>query len=113
MNYILLMINVLFLVFGQYLWKVGMTKIGTWGPGTILDLIKSPYIIGGGLVYVFATLIWLFILTRMPFSIAYPFQSLAYVFGIVMGYLVFKEAVTPTQWVGAAVIVLGVYLIAK
>lgn len=113
MNYILLILNVLLLVSGQLLWKTGMDRIGDWGPGTIISLIKSPYIIGGGVVYVVATLLWLFILSRMPFSIAYPFQSLAYVIGIVMGYYLFKEVVTPTQWVGAAIIVMGVYLIAK
>ena len=113
MNYILLIINILLLVSGQLLWKVGMEKIGTWGAGTLLDLIKSPYIIGGGLIYVLATVIWLYILTKIPFSIAYPFQSLAYVLGIFMGFLVFKEVVTPTQWMGAAVLVFGVYLIAR
>lgn len=113
MNYILLVINILLLLSGQMLWKVGMTQIGEWGAGTIISLMKSPYIIGGGVIYVFATLIWLYILTKMPFSVAYPFQSLAYVGGILMGYAIFKEVVTPIQWAGALAIVFGVFLIAK
>ncbi|OZU88379.1 hypothetical protein CIL03_12075 [Virgibacillus indicus] len=113
MNYILLIINILFLVSGQMLWKTGMSQIGPWGAGTLIDVIKSPYIIGGGMIYVFATVLWLYILTKMPFSIAYPFQSLAYVLGVFIGFAIFKETVTPTQWAGAAVIVFGVYLIAR
>lgn len=113
MNYILMLCNILLLAGGQFLWKIGMTKIGTWTPGTILDVIRSPYIIGGGIVYVLATVLWLFILTRMPLSIAYPFQSLAYVIGIFLGFSVFNETVTPTQWLGAAIMVFGVYLIAR
>ncbi|MBT2216055.1 EamA family transporter [Virgibacillus dakarensis] len=113
MNYLLLVLNILLLVSGQMLWKVGMQQIGTMGIGTISEVIRSPYIIAGGLIYVLATGLWLYILSRMPFSIAYPFQSLAYVLGVVIGYVIFKEVVTPTQWVGAAVIVFGVYLIAR
>ncbi|MGM0941828.1 MAG: EamA family transporter [Bacillota bacterium] len=113
MNYLLLVLNIMLLVSGQMLWKVGMQQIGTMVFGTIIQVIKSPYIIGGGLIYVLATGLWLYILSRMPFSVAYPFQSLAYVLGVVIGYVIFKEVVTPSQWVGAAVIVLGVYLIAR
>lgn len=114
MNYILLVINILLLVSGQMLWKVGMEKIGSdWGLNTIIELIKSPYIVGGGVIYVVATVLWLYILGKMPFSVAYPFQSLAYVLGMVLGYAIFKEVVTPTQWFGAAIIILGVYFIAR
>lgn len=113
MNYILLVINILLLVSGQMLWKAGMSQIGEITLGSIWQVVKSPYIIGGGIIYVFATGLWLFILSRMPFSIAYPFQSLAYVIGVVIGYFIFKEVVTPTQWIGAVIIVFGVYLIAR
>ncbi|MCG3418009.1 EamA family transporter [Oceanobacillus sp. M65] len=113
MNYILLVINILLLVSGQMLWKTGMAHLSPVGLHTILHVVKSPYIIGGGLIYVLATGIWLYLLTRMPFSIAYPFQSLAYVLGIFIGFALFKETVTPIQWAGAAVIVFGVYLIAR
>jgi drug/metabolite transporter (DMT)-like permease len=113
MNYILLIINILFLVCGQIMWKAAMNDIGPWGAGTLLTVIKSPLVIGGGLIYAAATFLWLFILSRMPFSIAYPFQSLAYVIGVGLGFFIFKEVVTLTQWLGAAIIVVGVYLIAK
>lgn len=113
MNYLLLIINIILLVSGQMLWKVGVAKIGIMGTGNIISIIKSPYIIGGGIIYVFATGVWLYVLSRMPFSIAYPFQSLAYVLGVFIGFFIFKEVVTPIQWVGAVVIVFGVYLIAR
>ena len=113
MNYMLLVFNVFLLVGGQLLWEKGMDLIGPWHSGILLQLIKSPYILGGGLIYIFATVLWLYILTKLPFSIAYPFQSLAYVIGIFAGFLLFKETVNLVQWIGAAAIVFGVFLIAR
>lgn len=113
MIYLLLFINVCLLVTGQMLWKVGASSINEWGAATILYLLRSPFFIGGGLLYVIATFIWLYIISKMPFSVAYPLQSLSYVLGVIAAYFIFKEQVEVTQWVGVFVIVVGVYLIAK
>jgi drug/metabolite transporter (DMT)-like permease len=113
MVYVLLLVNVCLLVGGQMLWKVGASSINEWGVGTIFYLLRSPFFIGGGLLYVIATFIWMYIISKMPFSVAYPMQSLSYVLGVIMAFLIFKEQVSLTQWLGIVVIVLGVYLIAK
>lgn len=113
MPYLLLIMNVLLLVSGQMLWKIGAAPISTWSASTIIYLIKSPYFIGGGMLYVIATFIWMYVISKMPFSIAYPFQSLSYVLGVLAAYFLFKEQVAPNQWIGLVVIIIGVYLIAK
>jgi drug/metabolite transporter (DMT)-like permease len=111
--YLLLMLNVVLLVSGQMLWKVGASSINGWSINTIFYLLRSPHFIGGGLLYVFATFIWMYIISKMPFSVAYPIQSLSYALGVIMAYFVFKEHVDLHQWLGVVVIILGVYLIAK
>jgi drug/metabolite transporter (DMT)-like permease len=113
MTYFLLLINVFLLVGGQMLWKVGASSINEWGVGTIFYLLRSPFFIGGGLLYVIATFIWMYVISKMPFSVAYPIQSLSYALGVIMAYFLFKEQVDLTQWLGVLVIIFGVYLIAK
>jgi drug/metabolite transporter (DMT)-like permease len=113
MIYFLLLVNVLLLVSGQMLWKVGASSINEWGIQTIFYLLRSPSFIGGGLLYVVATFIWMYIISKMPFSVAYPVQSLSYALGVICAYFIFKEQVQVTQWLGVIVIIFGVYLIAK
>lgn len=112
-GYLLLLCNMMLLITGQILWKIGVKNIDQWNITTINILMKSPYILGGCFLYVIATALWLYILSKMPFSIAYPFQSLNYVLGVLLAYLLFKETIGLTQWLGTLVIVFGVYLIAK
>lgn len=113
MVYLLLLCNVLLLVSGQVLWKIAVTGIETWNFTTALKVALSPYFIGGASLYVLATAIWLVILSKLPLSVAYPSQSIGYIFGAIIAFLLFRETISPTQWAGMAVIVFGVYLVAK
>ncbi|MDM5231761.1 hypothetical protein [Lysinibacillus pakistanensis] len=113
MNIILFIINILLLVIGQTMWKIGAGKIEISGFKTIINVILSPWIIGGGVLYVIATAIWLYLLSKLPLSLIYPLQSVAYIIALFVALLVFKEAIPITRWVGVAVILFGVYLVAK
>ncbi|WP_433744882.1 EamA family transporter [Falsibacillus pallidus] len=113
MVYLLLLFNILMLVSGQVLWKMAVANVEKWDVQTVLALIISPYFIGGALLYVMATGLWLVILTKLPLSVAYPSQSLSYIFGAIVALMIFKETLQPVQWVGMAIIVFGVFLIAK
>lgn len=113
MVYLLLLINVSLLVSGQILWKMAVTGIEQWSVSTIIGVILSPLFIGGATLYVIATGIWLVILSKLPISVAYPSQSIGYVFGAVLALFIFRETISPTQWCGMAVIIFGVYLVAK
>ena len=111
--YILLLMNVLLLATGQMLWKIAVNPISTWNTHSVIQVILSPYFIGGGILYVLATGLWLVVLSKIPLSIAYPAQSLAYVLGIVGAYFIFKEHISLVQLAGILIIFFGVYLIAK
>lgn len=41
----------------------------------VLALMTSPYLIGGGVLYVAATLDWIWLLSRLELSQAYPYAS--------------------------------------
>ncbi|WP_227394349.1 EamA family transporter [Jeotgalibacillus aurantiacus] len=113
MIYFLMVLNAILLVTGQILWKIAVSKHESLSAGTMVKVILSPLFIGGGLLYVIATGLWLYILSVMPLSIAYPFQSISYVLGAMAAYLLFKETITKRQITGFLVIIFGVYLIAS
>ncbi|MPN52745.1 4-amino-4-deoxy-L-arabinose-phosphoundecaprenol flippase subunit ArnE [bioreactor metagenome] len=112
MIYFLLAVNIILLVLGQTLWKIGLS-------GTTLELsfngalrlLLNPYILGGLLIYGAATAIWLYILSKAQLSVVYPLQSLCYVAAAVIALVVFKENIPLTRWIGIAVIIFGAYLV--
>ncbi|WEK53052.1 MAG: EamA family transporter [Candidatus Cohnella colombiensis] len=110
MPYFLLFINIILMLAGQTMWKLGLSKVGGLHLKQLFHVLVSPWILGGTLLYALATIIWLAVLSRLPFSVAYPFQSIAYAVGLLIAWLVFGEIVTLRQWVGAGVIVIGVLL---
>lgn len=111
MTYVLLLINITLLVAGQTVWKIGLAKLGGLQAGNWLTVLLSPYILAGIAMYGLATVLWLAVLSRLPLSIAYPLQSTAYVVGIIVAAIVFREAVPPHRWIGVAVVIAGIVII--
>lgn len=112
-NIFLFLTNVSLLVGGQTLWKIGMERINFNGWKSILQIIMSPWIISGGVLYVIATAIWLYLLSKLPFSMIYPLQSIAYIVAIIVALVLFKEAIPPTRWIGVSIILFGVFLVTR
>ena len=111
-NFVLILLNTFILVTGQFLWKYGMMKTTfKLDPLSIIKILFSPFIFSGLVMYGFATILWLFILSRGPLSIAYPVQSIAYVLAVFGAYFIFNEPLSPTKIIGAILIILGVSLI--
>ena len=112
-NFLLILVNTLILVSGQFLWKIGLLQRETSFQNLqdIISLFLSPYILSGLSLYGAATVLWLFILTKVPLSIAYPIQSLAYIFAVFGAFFIFNEPLTVAKIVGVLFIMLGVSFI--
>lgn len=112
MIYIMLGINIALLVIGQTLWKYGLSggnlslKIND-----IMKLFTNPYILAGICVYMVATIVWFYILSRAELSMVYPLQSLCYVVAAVVAMLFFKEHIPYTRWFGITLIIVGAYFV--
>jgi drug/metabolite transporter (DMT)-like permease len=106
----LLMFQIILLVVGQIFWKMGVSRIGIIKFNNMMELLVSPYVWSGIVIYGLATIFWMAILSRASLSTVYPMQSLAYVFGIMAGVLLFEEKVTAVGWAGVFLIILGVFL---
>ncbi|WP_139996879.1 MULTISPECIES: EamA family transporter [Paenibacillus] len=112
MAYIVLFFNILLLVSGQLLWKTGMNKLDTSKGDSWMTLLWSPHIWSGLVLYGIATVLWLYVLKKLPLSLAYPLQSLAYVIALVAAVFIFHESVPFQRWVGVAIILVGVIVLA-
>lgn len=112
MAYIILFLNILLLVSGQLLWKAGLNKLDTTKGDSWLSLLWSPYIWSGLVLYGIATLLWFYVLKKLPLSLAYPLQSLAYVIAMIAAVIIFHETVPTQRWIGAAIILIGVAVLA-
>lgn len=112
MNYLLLMINIFMLVCGQVLWKMGMSKfhlkISAKG---IINTLLNPYIFLGGIFYLFAAVIWLYLLSKEEISRIYPLQSLCYIIGAIAGVVIFNESIGMSKLLGLLLIFIGAGLV--
>lgn len=108
MVYLVLFANIVLLVTGQTVWKIGLERAGGLRLDNLLSVLFSPLILLGILIYGLATVLWLYVLSRVPLSLAYPLQSIAFLLGLVIAVLIFKESVPLNRWVGAAIILGGI-----
>jgi len=77
------------------------------------SLITNGWFMGGIFAYAFSVLTWLFVLKRVPLSVAAPFVALVYVVVPVVSRLVFGDTILPRMWAGMLLIVIGVTLVAQ
>lgn len=103
--------NVVLVVLGQVLFKIGVVKEGmTFTLSGIFKVFTNIYVILGLFVYIFATVIWFYVLDNVALSRAYPAQSLCYVLMAVVSVLFFKESLSIKGIAGIALIIGGVIL---
>ena len=106
-------------VVGQLLLKMGMLRIGKFSLNisTIVQqytrIFLNPFVIAGVIGFFLSMLVWLYVLSRLELSTAYPFVALNYVLILFVSHFLLKETITPVKIMGVAVIVLGVFLISR
>jgi multidrug transporter EmrE-like cation transporter len=118
-SFALVMIGVLLNAAAQLLLKAGTNAVGQFeftaanAVPVGLRLALEPHIVGGIACYVVSVAVWIMALSRVEVSIAYPMLSVGYVVNAVAAWYLFGEAVTPVRLLGIAVIILGVFIVAR
>lgn len=100
---------------GQLLFKLSALRFvpaARW-TDNIVSLALNPFLIAAVLLYAVLSVAWVWVLTFVPLSIAYPFVALTFVLTVVSGVLFFGEPVTPRLVVGALMIVAGLIVITR
>ena len=110
--------GVLLNALAQLLLKSGAAAVGPiggWGAlrGAFALFARHPGVIGGLACYVVSVAVWLVALSRVDVSVAYPLLSMGYVVNALLAMWLFGEAVTMQRWLGIAVILVGVTLVAS
>ena len=105
-------------VIGQVCIKKGLNTLGyiDFSSGLISSYSKvflSHYVMGGISLYGLGVFFWLYALSKVELSIAYPFFSLSYVLVMLLSWGFLGESISPLRWVGVATICLGVFLISR
>lgn len=82
-------------------------------PASPLSLLKSPWLLTGIGLYAISVLTWLSVLKRTTLAVAAPFVALVYVLVPLLSRQVFGDTITSRMWIGMALVVLGVTLVAR
>jgi drug/metabolite transporter (DMT)-like permease len=82
-------------------------------PTVPLSLLRNPFFLYGLVAYAASVLSWLFVLRKVPLSIAAPFVALVYVIVPLASRAVFDDRITTRMWTGMLLVALGVTLVAK
>ncbi|MFE1745900.1 EamA family transporter [Coleofasciculus sp. H7-2] len=111
----LFLISILASVAGQFLLKAGALKLGrvnavNWN-SHLLSILSTPELLAGLACYGLGAFVYILLLTRVNLSIAGPAVSLTYVFSVLLGYFIFREAIPLSRVVGLGLIVSGVVLV--
>ena len=95
---------------GQMLFKYGSQGKNLESLLDIFKLFFNPIIFVALCIYGLTTGLWLFILSRVQISFAYPMQALAFPIVLLFSMIIFKENISFTKWVGIMIICLGVFV---
>lgn len=80
---------------------------------TVFKLFTSNWIIIGGIAYIASVFVWLLVLNRVEVSKAYPLISIGYIVNAIAAYYLLDEHVTLMRMAGIAIILTGVYIVAR
>ena len=112
--YALALLSAVLLAIGQLLFKIGSSNIEEVSASSFIKAtITSPILIFAVALYGFTILIWIYVLNKMPLSIAYPITGLAYIIVPALSYFFLGEKIGPLIMIGSLFILVGISLIAR
>jgi multidrug transporter EmrE-like cation transporter len=101
----------LLLATGQLLFKqVGLSIRGQALPAALISLAGNTTFYLVLAIYGVATLLWIWLLSRIPLAQAYPWTALSVVVVPMLSIMLFGEMVRPLFWVGVALIAAGIVI---
>lgn len=115
--YILLLIDIILAALAQLMLKKGMLLLGpiefsAKNLGVLaVSIFKSWHIPVALVLYGVSLVLWLFVISKISLSSAYPFTALMYVFIIGGAWYMFNEEITINHGIGVALILAGLFFI--
>ena len=116
-TFTLALISIMLLSGGQTAIKYGLNDIGgvdlSEGMMGLFKLLQTPWVIIGFVLYGVSAIIWLDVLSKLDFSLAFPLVALTYVFTLLIGRFFFGETVGWERILGVVFIIIGVIFLVR
>ena len=115
-NIALLLFSVFSAAAGQLLLKHGMqiasARAAKSGGSLVVGAATSPWILFGLVVFGVSAVAWLAVLSRVPLSLAYPFNGIGYLVILTASIVLLHERASMLTWAGSLLVVSGVIVVA-
>jgi multidrug transporter EmrE-like cation transporter len=115
----LILLSVVLAAVAQLTLKHGMDQVAE-GTGvlridaeSLRDVVTTPAIWAGLLLFALSAAVWLSVLSRASLSFAYPFASLTYVLILLADRFVLDQEIPALRYAGVVCIVVGIVLVAQ
>lgn len=116
-TFILGLVSIMLLSAGQTAIKYGLNDIGgvdlSEGIMSLFRIFQTPWVIAGFFFYGVSAILWLDVLSKLDFSLAFPMVALTYVFTLLIGRFFFGETVGWERILGVVFILTGVYFLIR
>ncbi len=111
----LLLFSVAAAATGQVMLKHGMqiatARAAHSGGSLALRAATSPWVLLGLVVFGISAVAWLAALSRVPLSVAYPFNALGYLIILTASVVVLHERANVLTWLGSLLVVSGLLIV--
>ena len=111
----LLLFSVTTAATGQVMLKHGMNiataRSAASGGSLALKAATSPWVLFGLVVFGVSAVAWLAALSRVPLSVAYPFNALGYLAILTASIVVLHERANVLTWAGSLLVVSGLIIV--
>lgn len=100
---------------GQVMLKHGMqvasARAAHSGGSLVLRAATTPWVLLGLVVFGVSAVAWLAALSRVPLSVAYPFNAVGYLVILTASVIVLHERASVLTWVGSLMVVSGLLIV--
>lgn len=112
---LLIILQSILLVGAQSFLKVSVALFGkfAWSWSFFKTVFTTWQFAVSGACAISAMLVWMFVLKKYEFSLAYPLLSISYIIGLLVAYFFFHETIPLTRWIGVVIVMIGVFFIVK
>jgi drug/metabolite transporter (DMT)-like permease len=108
---VLILFCVLALAVGQLLFKMSARNLVMGDHALdLLGLARDPWFLFALSLYALATLLWIWLLRKVPLVVAYPFFALSFVVVPFLSRAFLGEQVGLTYWAGVFLIMSGIVI---
>jgi multidrug transporter EmrE-like cation transporter len=105
-------VAIIFLSVGQTSLKLGLNHVGGFslaeGISSFGKLVTTPWVVIGFVCYCLSSILWMDVLSKLDFSLAFPMVGSVYVFNLLIGRFFFHETFGWDRMFGVGLILLGI-----